>query len=104
MTEPHDPTQTAGLEALELLRQMLIDDDASDASRVSAAKTLLERFSPKDDAELKRREAEERAAAIAEARYLLAELAAAQPARADEPVALAQDGAAGTDNTADNDG
>jgi len=100
MTE-NDSIQTAGLEALEILRLMLQDGDVTAAARVSAAKALLDRFTPKDDVELKRREAEERASAIAEARCLLAELAAAEPLGADQPPAVDGDGAAGTDNTSD---
>ncbi len=94
---PYDPTQAAGQEALEILRLMITDDDVSDASRVSAAKTLLERFMPKDDAELERREADERTAAIAEARCLLAELAAAASPCPDQPNAVAENSATGTD-------
>jgi hypothetical protein len=100
-----DPATAAGREALDVLRLMLEDPDVTDASRVSAAKALLDRFAPKDDAELKRREAEERAAAIAEARCLLAELAelaAAAAARADAPPALVEDGAAGATDSTDN--
>ena len=96
----YDPTQTAGVEALEILRLMIMDDDVTDASRVAAARALLDRFTPKEDAELKRREAEEREAAIAEARCLLAELAAALPPRAEQPDALAENGADGTGNAA----
>lgn len=98
----NDLTQIAGLEALEILRLMILDDNVTAAARVSAAKTLLDRYTPKEDAEQKQREAEERDAAIAEARCLLAELAAAQPARADEPPSVVADGATGTDNTGNN--
>jgi hypothetical protein len=95
---PYDTGQAAGLEALETLRLMIADEDVTAAARVSAAKALLDRFSPKEDAELKRREAEERENAIADARHLLAALAAAEPARADEPDAVAANSEAGTDN------
>ena len=98
MTETYDPAQAAGLEALEILRLMITDDTVTAPARVSAAKALLDRFAPKDDSDLKRREAEERATAIAEARCLLAELAAATPVGADQPAALAADSKAGTDN------
>lgn len=99
----YDPSYAAGLEALEILRLMIQDEETTPAARVSAAKALLDRFAPKEDAERKRREAEERNAAIAEARCLLAELitpafTAAQPARADAPDAMAENSAAGTDN------
>lgn len=100
----HDPGQAAGLEALEILRLMILDDSITAPARVSAAKALLDRFAPKDDIELKRREAEERAAAIAEARCLLAELTAAESPGADQPSALAQNRAPGTDHAADNSG
>ena len=98
MTDTHDPTHAAGLEALEILRLMILNDDTTPAARVSAAKALLDRFTPKEDVELKRREAEERAAAIAEARCLLAELAAACTPRADLAPALDANGATGTDH------
>lgn len=98
MTTFDHQTQAAGLEALEILRLMILDDTTSPAARVAAAKALLDRYTPKEDAERQRRESEERDAALAEARCLLAELAAAQPARADQPPALAENGATGTDH------
>ena len=94
-------SQTAGHEALEILRLMMQDGEASDASRVSAAKALLDRFTPKDDVERKRRDEDERQAAIAEARCLLAELAAAEPVGADEPLALVANRATAPDYTTD---
>lgn len=97
-----DAARTAGLEALEILRLMIGDENVTATARVSAAKTLLDRFAPKEDAEEKQREAEERDAALAEARCLLAELAAALPPRADQPLALAENRAAGADNATDN--
>jgi hypothetical protein len=100
MPEPLDPSHIAGREALEILRLMIVDENVTAAARVAAAKALLDRFTPKEDAELKRREAEERAAAIAEARCLLAELAAREPACAGEPAALDQNRAAGADHAA----
>ena len=102
MTETSDTTQAAGLEALEILRLMIQDHETSPAARVSAAKTLLDRYTPKEDVELKRREAEERASAIAEARCLMAELAAAEPAGLHEPIALAANSEVGTDHATDN--
>ena len=84
---------------------MIMDDDITAAARVSAAKALLDRFSPKEDAEHQRREAEERAAAIADARCLLAELAelaAAAAAGCDAPHALAENGASHTTDAANN--
>mgnify|MGYP001551035848 CR=1 FL=1 len=105
MTEPtYDPAAAAAREALDVLRLMIEDVEVTDAARVSAAKALLDRFAPKDDAELKRREAEERAAAIADARCLLAELAelaAARTAVGDAPDALAEDGAAAAADAAE---
>jgi hypothetical protein len=88
--KPYDVTGHAGKEALEFLRLVLIDDEKVELARVSAAKALLDRFMPKEDAEVKRREAEERADALAEARCLLAEFAAAKSAGVHEPPALAQ--------------
>jgi hypothetical protein len=98
MTTDISATGRAGEEALETLRLMLLDDEITDASRVSAAKALLDRFLPKEDAELKRREAEERASAIAEARCLLAELAAAKLVGLHEPPTLAEIRAPQSDN------
>ncbi len=87
MNDAADPNALIGREAIEALRLILLDEDSNGSSRVAAAKTLLDRFMPKDDVELKRREAEERAAALAEARCLLAEfaLAKSRDTRADEP-------------------
>ena len=90
MTNTMHDADRAGVEALETLLFMLRDEEITDAARVSAAKTLLDRYLPKEDAELKRREAEERAAAVAEARCLLAEFAAAKSAGVREPAPLAQ--------------
>ena len=98
MTTPD--TARAGQEALETLRLMLQDEEVTDASRVSAARALLDRFVPKDEAERERREAEERAAALAEARCLLAEFAATRLARLHAPDAVAEDGAAGASDAA----
>lgn len=98
MTNTTDPAYAAGLEALDILRLMISDENVTAAARVAAAKALLDRFTPKEDAELKRREAEERATAIAEARCLLAELAAAHTAGPDPSPALVADGEAGTDH------
>lgn len=95
-----DQAAAAGQEALDILRLMIGDENVTAAARVAAAKALLERFTPKEDAELKRREADERASAIAEARCLLAALASAEPPGDDEPPALAFHGAAGADNPA----
>jgi hypothetical protein len=92
MSDPNAP-QAAGEEALVTLRHMIADETVPPAARVSAAKALLDRFTPKEDAELKRREAEERDNAIAEARCLLVELAARASAGFNEPPALAEDGA-----------
>lgn len=80
MTVQLDDTGKAGREALETLRQMLFDEEITDSARVSAAKALLDRYSPLDDDERKRRESEERNAALIEARGLLIELAVAKSA------------------------
>lgn len=78
MNPTTDDAAKVGQEALEMLRLMLLDDEIAPAARVSAAKVLLDRFSPQDDNETKRREAEERAAALIEARGLLIEITAAK--------------------------
>lgn len=65
-------------EALESLRAMMHDGDASDSARVSAARTVFEKFANSENDEARAREKEERDAAIAEAIVLMAELAAAK--------------------------
>jgi hypothetical protein len=65
-----DLTAAIGREALVALRLRLMNDDVSDVSRVATAKTLLDRFMPKDGIELKRREADERNATDADALVL----------------------------------
>ncbi|MDD3029967.1 MAG: hypothetical protein PHS57_06790 [Alphaproteobacteria bacterium] len=60
---------------LETLRELMLASD-SDTARIQAAKILLERLAPKEDDEAKKREAEEREAALAQASGLLAEFAA----------------------------
>jgi len=63
-------------EVLATLRGVM-ESSESDSARIQAAKILLERLRPKEDNdELKRQEAEERDAALAEAHGLLAEFAA----------------------------
>ncbi|HEU0117879.1 MAG TPA: hypothetical protein VFR09_04525 [Alphaproteobacteria bacterium] len=62
-------------EALESLRAMMHDGDASDSARVSAARTVFEKFANSESDEARAREKEERDAAIAEAIVLMAELA-----------------------------
>jgi L-lactate utilization protein LutC len=79
---------------VELFNLMLHSE--SDATRLGAAKELLQRIAPKEDDDARRREAEERQAAIAEARCLLAEFAAAPFTGADQPLALAEDRTIGT--------
>ncbi len=86
--------KTVAAEALDTLRLLLMDEDATDSSRVAAAKVLLERMSPVEDEDAKRREAEERHDALAEARCLLAEFAFAKSAGFLEPPALDQNRAA----------
>ena len=72
----------------------------SDTARIQAAKVLLERIAPIEDDDARRREAEERAAAIADARCLLAELAVAKSAGLFEPPPLDQGSAPAADNAA----
>jgi hypothetical protein len=97
--DPESPSTRAFEQTLAELFNLMLHSE-SDATRLGAAKALLERFAPREDDELRRREAEERAAAIAETRCLLAELAATRLAGADQPVALAEDRAAGTTDAA----
>ncbi|MBV8061574.1 MAG: hypothetical protein JO126_04520 [Alphaproteobacteria bacterium] len=73
----------------------LMQDSESDSVRIAAAKVLLERLSPKEDDEIRQREAEERQAAIGEARCLLAELAVARTHELYSAPAMDGDGAAG---------
>jgi hypothetical protein len=94
-----NPSARALEQALAELFNLMLHSE-SDATRLGATKALLERLVPPEDDEARRREAEERAASIAEARCLLAELAAAKFAGAGEPASLAEDRAAGTDNAA----
>jgi hypothetical protein len=96
----YDPAIAAGQEALEFLRLVLVDDEKVEPARVSAARALLDRFTPKEDAERKRHEAEERAAALAEAQCLLAEFAIAKSAGIHQPPALDQSGPAEPTDTA----
>lgn len=83
----------------------LMQASESDTARIQAAKILLERMSPSQDDDARRREEDERNTAVAEARCLLAELAAelavAKSAGLHEPPALDQDRTIGTDHTAD---
>ena len=72
---PQPPTPPEAGLALDALQEVVIGSE-SDAARISAAKILLERFAPKEDDDARKQEAEERDAAIAEARGLLAEFAA----------------------------
>jgi hypothetical protein len=62
-------------DVLATLSDVLLSSD-SDTARIAAAKVLLERLSPKEDDEAKKHEADERDAALAQARGLLAEFAA----------------------------
>ena len=73
---PNERTQAD--EVLATLRAVM-ESSESDSARIQAAKLLLERFMPKeDDDEVKKQEAEERDAALAEAHGLLAEFAVAK--------------------------
>lgn len=83
------PGMTDAAKILEALLDLLHHSE-SDSARIAAAKILLERMAPAEDDEHQRREAEERDAAIAEARCLLAEFAAAKSAGLYEPAALAE--------------
>ena len=96
-----DDIHAAGKEALETLRLMLMDEEVSDSARASAAKTLLERFMPKESEEERKRKAEERNAAIAEAKGILAEFTLAKSAGLYEPAALDQERPPEPDHAAD---
>lgn len=93
-------TMTDGLAAEQVLATLhnMMQASESETARIQAAKILLERLAPKEDDEQRKREAEERAAAMDEARGLLAELTAWRLASLREPDALAEGGAPGTDN------
>jgi len=82
---------------LTTLREVMQSSE-SDTARIQAAKILLERLAPKEDDEARKREAEERAAALDEARGLLAEFAAVKLAGFCQPDALDQTGATGADH------
>ncbi len=69
------PAPVAADDVLTTLHD-LMQGSESDTARIQAAKILLERLAPKEDEEARKREAEERGAALAEARSLLAEFAA----------------------------
>ncbi|MDR3450749.1 MAG: hypothetical protein P4M15_13570 [Alphaproteobacteria bacterium] len=79
-------------QVLATLRELMAASE-SDTARIQAAKILLERSAPKEDDEARRREAEEREFALAEARGLLAEFAALKLAGLCEPGAMDQAGA-----------
>jgi hypothetical protein len=89
-------------QVVEGMMLRLMNGSESDSARIQAAKLLLERIGnvTREDDEAQRREAEEREAAIAEARGILAEIAAARLAGVSEPPALADDGASGATDAA----
>ncbi len=98
---PATATRAFGSEEIRQTLGMLyelVQSSESHPSRVAAAKLFLERIAPKEDDEARRRADEERAAALAEAKSILAEFAAARLAGLYEPIALASAGAAATDN------
>jgi hypothetical protein len=78
----------------------LMKDSESDSVRVAAAKALMDRVKADEEEidDVGRREAEERVAAIAEARALLDELAVAKSCSLCEPSAMVERGASGADN------
>ncbi|MDE1901672.1 MAG: hypothetical protein KGI37_08525 [Alphaproteobacteria bacterium] len=96
MTDLETPDTATILATLNLVMQ----SSDSDTSRIQAAKILLERLAPKEDDETRRREADERRAALDDARGLLAEFAAVRLAGLCEPDALAESGAPATDHAA----
>lgn len=93
-------TQTDQLHADDVLATLheLMQASGSDTARIAAAKILLERLSPKEDDEARKREAEERETAVAEAKGLLAEFAALRLASLCQPSALDAPSAAAPDN------
>ena len=95
-------TQSNQLHADDVLATLhdLMQASGSDTARIQAAKILLERLAPKEDDEARKREAEEREAALAEARGLLAEFAALRLAGLCQQGEVDISGATTTDNTA----
>jgi hypothetical protein len=78
---------------IQTLMYGLVAGGKSEPARVAAAKMLLERLAPREDLDQKRREAEERQDAIAEAKGLMAEFAASKHAGLYQPPALDQESA-----------
>ena len=95
-------TQSNQLHADDVLATLhdLMQASGSDTARIQAAKILLERLAPKEDDEARKREAEEREAALAEARGLLAEFAALRLASLCQPGAVDASGEAAPDDAA----
>ena len=91
---PPKKPRASSAEIEEMLLRFLKGDEEGSASRLAAAKILLERLSaaPSENDDAKKRENEERAEAEAEARGILAELAAAKLAGVSLPRSLDQDG------------
>lgn len=96
MTEQKPPLAEEALAALQFAMQA----SDSDTARIQAAKILLDRIAPKKNDEEQKHEADERDAALAEARGLLAEFAALKFAILRQSRALAQAGEAGTNHPA----
>lgn len=94
---PNEPLTAE--QALQTLREIMLAAE-SETARLNAAKALLERLAPKEDEESRKREAEEREAALAEARGFLAEFAALKLAGLHEPSAVDQPGEASATDAA----
>jgi hypothetical protein len=84
-------------QAIEAL-YALMQSSESDPTRVQAAKILLDRLTPKKDDAAQKNEVEERDAALAEARGLLAEFAATKLAFFRLQNAMAKASEAGSGN------
>ncbi len=88
MTQTNRTEISASIDAIVSVLHELMLSGSSEPSRIAAAKILLERIAPKNDEEERQREADERNAALAEARGLLAEFAALRLADVQQPRAL----------------
>jgi hypothetical protein len=93
---------TAPLQAEEALTTLheLMQSSESDGDRIRAAKILLDRSAPKKDDDAEKHEADERDAALAEARGLLAEFAVIKLAFFRLKNEMAREGEAAADNPA----
>lgn len=103
---PHRPRARkkvpAPTEHIEEILLHLLNHEESGTVRIAAAKVLLDRVNAnsKEDNDAKRREQDERAAALSDAQSILAEFAAARTASLSIPAALDTNSTGGTVDTA----